>query len=88
LTGLASTGGGAGGRVAITYTDSEFTGSYVAYGGRSAHSTGGAGTVYVNAGSKSKLYIDNKQASNVDVSTCFQKVIYMYLSIVSKELKT
>ena len=69
LTGSASTGGGAGGRVAITYTDSEFTGSYVAYGGPSAHSPGGAGTVHINANSKSKLYIDNKQATDVDVST-------------------
>lgn len=66
--GSATTGGGGGGRIAITYTTSEYTGVKVAYGGSSPYSYGGAGTVYVRAGAKRKLYIDNKQPYTVPVS--------------------
>ena len=65
--GSGTTGGGAGGRVSITYTDSEYTGTHIAYGGASDYSYGGAGTVYVKAGTKRKLYIDNKNPYTVPV---------------------
>jgi len=59
--GSATTGGGGGGRIAIIYTSSsEYTGAWTAYGGRSTHSTGGAGTVFIGALTKRLLYVDNK----------------------------
>lgn len=67
LSGSSSRGGGAGGRISIMYSVSEFTGSYQAYGGQSKYSTGGAGTIYMLADGKSKLIIDNKTPYNVPV---------------------
>lgn len=72
IKGSTTSGGGGGGRISITYMETEFTGAYVAYGGRSSHSTGGAGTVYVDANGKTKLYVDNKESSNVEVCLSFQ----------------
>ncbi|KAH3816422.1 hypothetical protein DPMN_117938 [Dreissena polymorpha] len=66
--GSATTGGGAGGRISVTYTtSSEFTGSWTTYGGKSTHSYGGAGTVYVVAVTKKFLYVDNKEPYPVPV---------------------
>ena len=60
IAGTPETGGGAGGRMSIRYsTSSEFTGTWQAYGGRSQHSDGGAGTVYVRTVTKRLLYVDN-----------------------------
>lgn len=63
-----STGGGAGGRLAVYYTSSEFTGQFQAYGGPSFTGYGGAGTVYVDTGSKTKLIVDNNEVHYVAVS--------------------
>jgi len=67
FSGTSSTGGGAGGRVAVYYTSSEYTGEFTAYGGQSSAGYGGAGTVYESSGSKTKLFIDNKEVHSVQV---------------------
>ena len=46
-TGSYSCGGGGGGRIAVHYVTSEFTGQYQAYGGLSDTAPGGPGTIYV-----------------------------------------
>jgi hypothetical protein len=70
FSGTSSTGGGAGGRVAVYYTSSEYTGEFTAYGGQSSGDYGGAGTVYVDTGSKTKIIVDNKEAHTVQVNHC------------------
>ena len=42
ILGSVVTGGGEGGRMMVSYTDSEYTGTMVAYGGSSDYSYGGA----------------------------------------------
>ena len=47
IVGSPGKGGGAGGRIAVYYDGSDFTGWYKAYGGWSSLQRGGAGTVYL-----------------------------------------
>ena len=70
FVGSAVTGGGAGGRISVSYTTSEYTGTMVAYGGSSDYSYGGAGTIYKVDGSKKILVVDNGEPYTVSVS-CF-----------------
>ena len=63
------TGGGAGGRISVSFTDSEYTGTMVAYGGSSSYSYGGAGTIYtVEDSSKKIIIVDNGEPYTVTVS--------------------
>ena len=69
LTGSASTGGGAGGRIFVSFTETEYTGSFVAYGGPSTYSYGGAGTIYtVENNAKKTIIVDNGEPYTVTVS--------------------
>jgi hypothetical protein len=43
------------------------TGEFTAYGGQSSAGYGGEGTVYESSGSKTKLFIDNKEVHSVQV---------------------
>ena len=53
----------------VSYTDSEYTGTMVAYGGSSDYSYGGAGTIYtVEDGSKKKIIVDNGEPYTVTVT--------------------
>ena len=66
----------------VSYTDSEYTGTMVAYGGSSDYSYGGAGTIYtVEDGSKKKIIVDNGEPYTVTVSqlllSCQPRVIVM-----------
>ena len=65
---MATSGGGAGGRVAVYYTTSEWNGQMTAYGGASAAGYGGSGTVYVESATKKMLYVKNKEPFSVSVS--------------------
>lgn len=68
FAGLSNTGGGGGGRLAVRFTAEEWTGSFEAYGGTSTSGFGGAGTVYVESGSKTKIIITNKEAFTIKAS--------------------
>lgn len=68
FAGLSNTGGGGGGRLAVRFTAEEWTGSFEAYGGTSTSGFGGAGTVYVESGSKTKIIIANKEAFTIKAS--------------------
>ncbi|XP_077861760.1 LOW QUALITY PROTEIN: uncharacterized protein LOC100369350 [Saccoglossus kowalevskii] len=54
-------GGGGGGRMALNYINNYFTGHLQAYGGRSLHEVGGAGTIILHntQGLNTSLYVDN-----------------------------
>ena len=67
VIGSATSGGGAGGRIAVLVSSSEYTGTYVTYGGASAYSYGAAGTVYVEEADKKTLIVDNKEPYSVKV---------------------
>ena len=72
LTGSAGTGGGAGGRIFVSFTKTEYTGTYVAYGGSSAYSYGGAGTIYtVENDAKKTIIVDNREPYTVTVCISF-----------------
>ena len=62
------TGGGAGGRISVSYTTSEYTGTMQAYGGSSDYSYGGAGTIYKVEDTKKILVVDNGEPYTVSVS--------------------
>lgn len=68
FAGLSNTGGGGGGRLAVRFTAEEWTGSFEAYGGTSTSGFGGAGTIYVESGSKTKIIIANKEAFTIKAS--------------------
>lgn len=68
FAGLSNTGGGGGGRLAVRYAAEEWTGSFEAYGGTSTSGFGGAGTIYVESGSKTKIIIANKEAFTIKAS--------------------
>lgn len=64
LVGSTNTCGGGGGRVAVYYTSSEWTGYMKAYGGEAeAERSGGAGTVFeeyvISGGTERRLTVDN-----------------------------
>ena len=70
--GTSKAGGGAGGRMMVRFTDTEYTGTFIAYGGESEMSYGGAGTVYLDQiGYKKTLIVDNREPYDVPVSTIF-----------------
>lgn len=73
VAGLSSTGGGGGGRLAVRYTVDEWTGSFEAYGGTSISGYGGAGTIYIESGSKTKIIIANKEAFTIKASLAILK---------------
>lgn len=68
FAGLSNTGGGGGGRLAVRFTAEEWTGFFEAYGGTSTSGFGGAGTIYVESGSKTKIIIANKEAFTIKAS--------------------
>lgn len=68
FAGLSNTGGGGGGRLAVRFTAEEWTGSFEAYGGTSTSGFGGAGTIYVESGSKTKIIIANEEAFTIKAS--------------------
>lgn len=68
FAGLSNTGGGGGGRLAVRFTAEEWTGSFEAYGGTSTSGFGGAGTINVESGSKTKIIIANKEAFTIKAS--------------------
>ena len=79
LLGSALTGGGAGGRMMVSYTTSEYTGTMVAYGGSSDYSYGGAGTIYtVENNAKKTVIVDNGEPYTVTVSSA----LYHYRPIL------
>ena len=52
----------------VSYTDTEYTGTLVAYGGASDYSYGGAGTIYkVVNNAKKILIVDNGEKYTVKV---------------------
>ena len=86
-TGQGGTAGGAGGRVAVYYHESESSCTLSAYGGRSTNlkKTGGAGTVYeehiLASRSERKLIIGNKEPYQL-FERGIQKVGYCLLNII------
>lgn len=70
-TGSSSTADGGGGRVAVYYDSSTFTGQMMATGGTSGACLGGAGTVYLKAAGHDlpELIVANKGAYGTGVPT-------------------
>ena len=68
ILGTINTGGGGGGRIAVYYSTSGYTGDFTAYGGQSTAGYGGAGTVYESSSTKTKIIVDNRVPHDVPVS--------------------
>ena len=51
----------------MRFTTEEWTGSFEAFGGSSSSGYGGAGSIYTDSGTKTKLIIANKEAFPIDV---------------------
>ena len=68
----------------VSYTDTEYTGTLVAYGGASDYSYGGAGTIYkVVNNAKKILVVDNGEKYTVKV-----RKIWMKLHSLIRDRKT
>ena len=52
----------------MIFTTEEWTGSFEAFGGSSFSGYGGAGSIYTDSGTKTKLIIANKDAFPINVS--------------------
>ena len=46
--------------MAVYYNETEYTGTFTAFGGSGLHGWGGAGTVYVQNNGKNTLTVDNQ----------------------------